>query len=365
MSKRKRSPPVLDQDIQSEELTGLPFEQLSTEFNQICSNWPDNIKMTKIRALHFTLAAFGLKTLALNNYKYRKLSGVLAKKFKNKTGKTSSISNPFILDPSPQIEIPLRSASVSAAGDDADTKPSQQPNVQCKIDQNTREILQRNGIVRLPNVLNKRTVLALRIMIRRVRDCSNKKTFLSDSTGSGLRGFYSYFDPKDFKEGVNEASSLDLLRKRLSKALYPNDLDAQKKAKHTRMILLGYTYGGENWTHQDQSNIPFQALLMLSNPGEDFTGGELYVQDGEIPKVTDQHQALPPTHNQTSQFFNKNGTVNGSAGDVIIFKANKDINAEASGGKDFFHGMTTVRKGTNVDCERWAIGLFQPPSKNM
>lgn len=50
---------------------------------------------------------------------------------------------------------------------------------------------------------------------------------------------------------------------------------------NTKAVLLMYTEGGQNWAHQDDNaNSPYQMLIMLSVPGEDFSGGELYVLDG-------------------------------------------------------------------------------------
>ena len=114
----------------------------------------------------------------------------------------------------------------------------------------------------------------------------------------------------------------------------------------TRMIALGYGEKGENWTHQDQTtNSKYQALVLLSIPGIDFNGGELFVQNGRFPETD------VPTVNKTSNFAN-----GGSAGDVVVFKAN---NLDDVG--DFYHGMTTVKKVKGNKCERWCIGLFQPP----
>ena len=102
--------------------------------------------------------------------------------------------------------------------------------------------------------------------------------------------------------------------------------------------------------HQDQQKLPYQALVLLSQPGTDFTGGELYVearQRGEPPEPN--YTPLP----QHSSRFN----VDGSAGDVVVFCANS---SECGGRNDqqYFHGMTRVSPGTGDVCERWAIGLF-------
>ena len=45
------------------------------------------------------------------------------------------------------------------------------------------------------------------------------------------------------------------------------------------IIIDRYAAGGVNWAHQDQSEGPYQAYLLLSRPGVDFTGGGLYITE--------------------------------------------------------------------------------------
>ena len=101
-------------------------------------------------------------------------------------------------------------------------------------------------------------------------------------------------------------------------------------SKNSKTILLGYGEGGVNWAHQDANpNYPYQALLMLSEPESDFSGGQLYSLNG-------------------GKNFKKTKSGIQYQGDVCIFKSN---------GK-FYHGMERVKKGTKDLTCRIACGLF-------
>ena len=101
---------------------------------------------------------------------------------------------------------------------------------------------------------------------------------------------------------------------------------------HSKAVLLGYLEGGENWSHQDDNtNYAYQALLLLSEPQVDFTGGGLYVLDG-------------------SRGFEQTAVEFGARGDVVVFRSNGD----------YFHGMQTVCKGSAEHCSRIAVGLLHP-----
>lgn len=215
----------------------------------------------------------------------------------------------------------------------------QQPTVQVTINM---EVLRREGFVVVPKVFSPRTVNALRHQVgERKLDNDLRRKWLRESEGNGCGGLYYYFQPKP--SNPNGANALVLLQKGLAKALYGKNTTACRKAMKGRFITLGYGKGGENFTHQDQQDsFKYQALVLLSTPKEDFNGGELYIQDGAVPRVG--------TQRRTSRL--------GSAGDVVVFQANKgDDDSDAL---NFYHGMTKITQGTNEECERWAIGLFQP-----
>ena len=146
----------------------------------------------------------------------------------------------------------------------------------------------------------------------------------------------AYITPNDVLRGITSG---------LAEALGIRNADG------LRYIVLRYAEGGENWLHQDQSEHPFQALLLLSDPGEDYTGGELFVQRKE------DLTAEPAV----AEFE--------GAGDLVVFAANT---IEASrrtspfapppkdAARSYLHAMRTVRRGKRAECERWAIGLLQP-----
>lgn len=103
-------------------------------------------------------------------------------------------------------------------------------------------------------------------------------------------------------------------------------------AANTKAVLLAYTTHGKNWAHQDDNRLsPYQAVLMLSDPGVDFTGGELYVLDGE-------------------RDYAKHRVTWTGRGDVAVFKSNGS----------WFHGMDQVRSGTGKVTERLVVGLLHP-----
>ena len=108
---------------------------------------------------------------------------------------------------------------------------------------------------------------------------------------------------------------------------------------NNKAILLAYAQGAENWSHQDDNKkFNYQALLMLSEPGHDFNGGDMHVLkggDGDEWKKTNV------------KFMNR--------GDVAIFRSNGV----------FFHGMDEVLKGDKKEglTRRVAVGLYHNSEK--
>jgi len=100
---------------------------------------------------------------------------------------------------------------------------------------------------------------------------------------------------------------------------------------NTKAILLCYTLNAENWTHQDDnSEFPYQALIMLSEPTVDFNRGELYVLNG------------------TNDEWSTTAIAFKGRGDVVVFRSNGM----------YFHGMNQVIKGRKEMTSRIALGLF-------
>ena len=189
--------------------------------------------------------------------------------------------------------------------------------------------LEKNGIVCVSKFVNVKTCKYLLSNINNHVKKNIKPTKLTITAGLGQSGVYY---GKDFKLEALEKIQTELV----------NKMKLPKNSNNSKTILLGYGEGGVNWAHQDSNpDYPYQALLMLSEPGPDFLGGQLYsLNGGENFKKT------------------KSGIEN--QGDVCIFKSN---------GK-FYHGMERVKKGTKerVDIEkgtedpaltcRIACGLF-------
>ena len=150
-------------------------------------------------------------------------------------------------------------------------------------------------------------------------------TKLTETCGLGQNGVY--YD-KDF--------NLDEL-KTIQNSLVET-MDLPDNSNNRKTILLGYGLDGENWAHQDANpDYPYQALLMLSEPGEDFTGGQLYSLDG-------------------NKDFKKTEAGITARGDVCVFRSNAK----------FLHGMDRVHKGIKDSTCRIACGLLHkntPPKK--
>lgn len=104
--------------------------------------------------------------------------------------------------------------------------------------------------------------------------------------------------------------------------------------RESKALLLRYGLGGVNFAHRDACG-DFQALLMLSQPGIDFTGGEFYLAE-----------ATPPHSVRHFPFT--------AAGELLVFRGRK-----GNGSVDYMHGMSEVRAGSAAVTRRAAVGLFQ------
>ena len=326
------------------ECFGISTQKMKPTYQKIVEEWNDDrkgYKLTLARSIRELLRRYNRGTMGITSYNRPKcypicrlsLSKELQKKF-YKNGKDNKKG--YVSDPGLHVPISFRSNIL----------PNPKQQTQILLDINIQE-LESNDILRVSNVLTDQTVQALRNMVSQAHT-KNTPTYLSDSAGNGVLGKYFYFHPPDYLD-TNGADVLKQLKRKIATALYGKNTPAYQTALKTRYIGLGYGEGGENWTHQDQQkDSEYQVLIMLSNPSEDFTGGELYVQNGAIPLTVEPKPCC------TSQFSN-----GGKAGDIVIFKANGELPNK------MYHGMTTVKKGTNDMCERWAIGMFQgrQPSK--
>lgn len=114
---------------------------------------------------------------------------------------------------------------------------------------------------------------------------------------------------------------------------------ANKQDKATPLILK-YGKGGFNTLHQDLYGdvyFPIQAVCLLSQPGEDFTGGE-FVLTQQIPRAQSKAIVLSP-----------------NKGDLLIFTTNFRPEKGTKGYYRLYmkHGVSEVRSG-----ERYALGII-------
>ena len=114
-------------------------------------------------------------------------------------------------------------------------------------------------------------------------------------------------------------------------------VNEQKKATP---LILKYAKGGFNTLHQDLYGdiyFPIQAVLMLNQPGKDFTGGE-FVLTQQIPRAQSKAIVLNP-----------------DKGDLLIFTTNFK---PEKGTKGYYrvnmkHGVSEVKSGN-----RYTLGII-------
>jgi hypothetical protein len=125
--------------------------------------------------------------------------------------------------------------------------------------------------------------------------------------------------------------------------VFQNDLIRQCQAKgqsRPTPLILKYQTGGFNTLHQDlygEVYFPFQAVIVLSQHGRDFEGGE-FVMTEQVPRAQSKAQVI--TLNQ---------------GDAMIFTTNF---RPVKGTRGYYraamkHGISEVRSG-----ERYALGII-------
>jgi len=178
-----------------------------------------------------------------------------------------------------------------------------------------------------------------------------KKVRLAETTGNGVAGVPpSYYtdlpqpEPSTWRYEL-EAGVWDVL---LGEGAEGEAAEANfSNPPERKSILLCCGEGSENWAHQDNNAdgmAPVQAVLMLSEPGKSFQGGDFYVAKQE------------QSQNQEGICFRRYEVSFQSPGDLIIFQAGK--------GSGWWHGMLPVRSGNDNSSEqgflRETVGLLQP-----
>jgi hypothetical protein len=129
-------------------------------------------------------------------------------------------------------------------------------------------------------------------------------------------------------------------------ARYPGQLDeflarcGAAGQKRPTPLILHYTAGGYNCLHQDlygELAFPLQLVVMLSEPGVDYEGGELVLVE-QRPRMQSKPVVLRPRR-----------------GEGVVFANNE---RPAAGRNGFYrvkmrHGVSEVTKG-----ERYALGVI-------
>lgn len=114
----------------------------------------------------------------------------------------------------------------------------------------------------------------------------------------------------------------------------------QHDQKRPTPLILHYNQGGYNTLHQDlygEVYFPFQVVVILSQYGKDFNGGE-FVTTEQLPRAQSKANVLVPQQ-----------------GDAVIFTTNF---RPVKGAKGYYksrmrHGVSEVKHG-----ERYALGVI-------
>lgn len=123
---------------------------------------------------------------------------------------------------------------------------------------------------------------------------------------------------------------------------YPADLGTWLNTCHvagqTRPTPLMLRYGPGDWNalHQDlygDLHFPFQALLFLSQPGVDYTGGE-FVMLEQRPRMQSRATVLQPNQGQLLLFTTRYRPVEGTRGHYRV---------------NMRHGVSEVQAGSRVN----------------
>lgn len=214
------------------------------------------------------------------------------------------------------------------------------------------EAMHQKGYAIIPKLLSDEQCEELKVSYD--RPDRYRKTVVMERYRFGL-GEYKYFN-----------YPLPPLIEHVRSALYPYlatianawfnalNIEGQFPLKHTELLqqchthgqdkatvlILKYGTGGFNTLHQDLYGsiyFPIQVVLMLNEPGADFTGGELVLTQ-QVPRAQSKAIVLQP-----------------GKGDAVIFTTNFKPEKGAKGyyRVNMKHGVSEVRTG-----ERHTLGII-------
>lgn len=208
-------------------------------------------------------------------------------------------------------------------------KNTMKKDLQEKLNNTSLQELLHNGAVVIPRLMNEIQVAELLSSLEQMcLDKGSPKT-LTVVIGNGNHGAYNNIGkPTGLLAVISDATKSWIQSK-----VKP---DKMEKKIGKNAIVLRYGNGGINYAHHDSSG-DFQALLMLSDSGVDYTGGEFYLARGEKGKDKWQKTDYPLT-----------------SGDLIVFRGNR-----GKAHYDFLHGMNEVKPGSAPETRRFAVGFFQ------
>ncbi|RYY52485.1 MAG: prolyl 4-hydroxylase subunit alpha [Chitinophagaceae bacterium] len=109
---------------------------------------------------------------------------------------------------------------------------------------------------------------------------------------------------------------------------------------HPTPLILKYGAGGFNTLHQDlygEIYFPIQAMVMLDEPGQDYTGGEFVITE-QVPRAQSKASVLVPHRGDMVLFTTQSRPVQGSRG---YYRVNMR------------HGVSTVHSG-----HRHSLGII-------
>ncbi|KAL3933472.1 MAG: hypothetical protein SGPRY_000263 [Prymnesium sp.] len=202
--------------------------------------------------------------------------------------------------------------------------------------------LRSRSLVHLESFLNTEEIALIARNLAEGGASDERVTALRESSGTGRNGAY----------GDVHVAKVPLLRE-LKTALKSSLCQKQGNSLVAhgtlgdKVVVTRYAEDGINYAHQDQRTGGYQAYLLLSRPGVDFCGGQLYIIDPEAI-VAGAVDAI-----STRQVEWKR------SGDLVIFAANAAEAADCP--KNWLHGFREISTGCvhKAQCHLCVVGVLE------